>query len=70
MTKNLRDLRHDTGLTARTAAKRIGVALPTLLDAENGVTDPVIQTKHKIASYYGVQVSEIWPASTRTEKAA
>lgn len=70
MARNLRDLRHDNGLTARDAAKRIGVALPTLLDAENGVTDPVVQTKHKIATFYRVPVSEIWPTVPHQERAA
>lgn len=69
MATNLRELRHDQGLTARDAANRIGVSLPTLLGAENGVTDPVVQTKHKIATFYRVKVSDIWPVQ-ETERAA
>lgn len=61
MAVSLKGLRHDKGLTARAAADTIGVALNTLLDAENRTTEPGVTNKHKIASFYDVKVTDIWP---------
>lgn len=69
MAVSLLKLRHDKGLNVRVAAKEIGITVPTLLDAENDVTNPAITTKHKIASFYGVQVTDVWPIPEREEAA-
>jgi DNA-binding XRE family transcriptional regulator len=67
--ESLRALRHNKGLTAKEAAAQIGVGVPTLLNAESGAAAPIVQNKHKIASFYGVQVVDIWPVP-ETERAA
>jgi transcriptional regulator with XRE-family HTH domain len=57
---NLRAARLNRGLSVREAAKEIGVKPSTLRRAEHG--DGVHPgTAKKIADYYGVRVTDIWP---------
>jgi DNA-binding XRE family transcriptional regulator len=69
MAVSLRGLRHNRGLTIKVAAERIDISPQTLLDAELGKTEPHVTFKHKIASFYNQQVTDIWPVPD-TERAA
>lgn len=52
--------RLNRGLSVRVAAREIGVARETLAKAERG--EPMAaQTAFKIASFYGLTVTDVWP---------
>lgn len=70
MTLSLRGLRHNKGLTAKAAAEQIDISHDTLLNAERGDRVPGVTFKHKIASFYGVEVTDIWPVTEHEEQAA
>lgn len=56
----IRSARLDKGLSIRAAAKKIGVTEDILLRAENGATPRPAAAK-KIADFYSLTVTEIWP---------
>lgn len=60
---NLRAERLNRGMNAAEAAKKMGVNKQVLLDAENG-SSPQPKNAFKIATFYGYQVTEIWPVET------
>lgn len=59
-TIRLRTLRLNMGLSTRKAAIRIGIARETLERAERG-EDVWPETAKKIADFYGLRVTDIWP---------
>jgi transcriptional regulator with XRE-family HTH domain len=59
----LRELRRDMGLTVREASEAIGVAKGTLVAAERARREPYPRTMKKIADFYGLKPSSIWPVS-------
>lgn len=58
---NIRAARMNRGLSTRAAAIAIGVARQTLEDAESGERIPLPATAKKIADFYDVKVTDIWP---------
>lgn len=58
---NLAEMRLNRGLTLQAAADEIGVDRQVLANTENGRTVPRANTAYKIATYYGMTVTEIWP---------
>lgn len=63
-------LRLDKGLSIRAAAKKMKVHKETLAGAESGESKPQPRTAFKIASFYGLRVTEVWPTPEREEIAA
>lgn len=61
---NLQKLRLDRGLSVRQAAEQIGVAAGTLAQAETGERQPHPGSALKIAVFYGLAVTEVWPLQT------
>jgi lambda repressor-like predicted transcriptional regulator len=61
---NLVAERLNRGLSTREAAREIGVSQDILLRAENGST-PQPRHAKKIADFYEVKVTEIWPVPDR-----
>jgi transcriptional regulator with XRE-family HTH domain len=57
---NLRDERLNKGLSSRAAAEEIGVSQAVLLRAEGGEGVRPVHAK-RIADYYGVKVTDLWP---------
>jgi transcriptional regulator with XRE-family HTH domain len=57
---NLRDERLNRGLSSRAAAEEIGVSQAVLLRAESGEGVRPVHAK-RIADYYGVKVTDLWP---------
>ncbi|MBN8867527.1 MAG: helix-turn-helix transcriptional regulator [Solirubrobacterales bacterium] len=63
---DLRKERMDRGLSLDQLSEKIDVPRNTIARVERG-TEPVPQTKLKIADFYGHKVTDIWPVD---EKAA
>ncbi|HYV17326.1 MAG TPA: helix-turn-helix transcriptional regulator [Conexibacter sp.] len=57
----LRSERLNRGLTLKQAAARIGVSWKTLQRTEAGQSVPFPATALKIADFYGLRVTDIWP---------
>lgn len=57
----LRGERLNRGLTLRQAATRMGISWKTLQRAEAGQSVPFPATALKIAAYYGLRVTDLWP---------
>lgn len=62
----LRSARLDKGLTLRQAAMRIGLSWKTLQRAEVGLSQPHPGTAKKVADFYGLKVSDLWPVADRS----
>lgn len=58
---SLKAERLNRGLSIRQAAQEIGVTAPTLNRAESGEGGIHPGNAFKIASFYGYQVTQIWP---------
>jgi DNA-binding XRE family transcriptional regulator len=58
---NIRAERLNRGMSTRSAALAIGIARQTLEDLETGDRTPHPATAKKIADFYGVKVTDIWP---------
>ena len=56
--------RKNTGLNQRDAARKIGVSADILSRAENGA-HPHLRAAKKIADFYGVMVTDIWPVDVQ-----
>ena len=59
---NLRAERLNRGFSTRDAAEKIGVSQAILLRAEDGLGVRPAHAK-KIADFYGVKVTDIWPVA-------
>lgn len=66
---NLEAERLNRGLTAKDAAKKIGIPDHVLRYAERGGR-PVPATAKLIADFYRVQVTDIWPVQEPAKDAA
>lgn len=67
---NLVAARLNRGLSTREAAERIGISQDVLLRAEGGESTPYPRHAKKIADFYGVQVTDIWPVEPTPAEAA
>lgn len=65
---DLRKERVDRGLSLTQLSEEIGVPRNTIARVERG-TEPVPETKLKIATFFGYKPSDLWPVDT-DEKAA
>jgi transcriptional regulator with XRE-family HTH domain len=65
-TVDLRAERLNRGLSARDAAREMGIDTNTLLRAESREITPHPRNAYKIASFYGYQVTDIWPVEETT----
>jgi transcriptional regulator with XRE-family HTH domain len=63
---NLRAERLNRGLSTREAAEQIGVSRPTLERAEAG-SAPQPRMAKRIADFYDVRVTDIWPVADAPE---
>jgi transcriptional regulator with XRE-family HTH domain len=61
--------RLNRGLTQEDAAREIGIARATLDRAERGESIQVAKAK-RIADFYGVQVTDLWPVDAPERTAA
>jgi len=57
---NIRELRMRSGLSLRTAAKRLGISTSALSKIETGVTDVNLSRLEQIAEVYGVKLIQLW----------
>lgn len=62
---NLLEERLNRGLSPAAAAADIGISRGTLRRAESGER-PQVAVAKKIADFYGVQVTDIWPVEDRS----
>lgn len=62
---DIKELRKAKQLTIRAAAAEIGVPFTTLARVERKGSRPVVQTAQRIADFYGLPVSAIWPVEER-----
>lgn len=68
---DMRTERINRGFSIRALARELGVPEQTIRRAEDGLA-PSIANAHKLAHFYGVKVTDIWPTDTwdRTEAVA
>ena len=59
--EHLRAARLNRGLTLKQAAARMGVSWKTLQRTEAGHSVPFPATALKIADFYGLRVTDLWP---------
>jgi putative transcriptional regulator len=67
---NLRDLRRDRGLTLAVASEQMGISTAALSLIELGRVNPTPPVAFRVASFYGLRVSDIWPTASGAEAAA
>ena len=58
---DLRELRVNRGLSIREAARQMGVEHRALLRAEKGETTPHVGNAYRIAAFYDLRVTDVWP---------
>lgn len=63
---NLRAARLNRGLPMKRAALFMNVEWWVLRDAEAGRSQPNPENAKRIADFYGLRVTEIWPVEDRT----
>ena len=66
---NLKAERLNRGLSTRDAAEKIGVSQAILMRAEDGRGVRPAHAK-RIADFFGVRVTDIWPVENGSEAAA
>lgn len=69
MTHNLRDMRRDRGLTVEQAATEMGISKQALSTIELGRV-PTAPVAFRVAGFYGLRVTEVWPSGDAPEVAA
>ena len=67
---NLAELRLNRGLSISDAAEAMGVKAQTLARAERGEFQPHPSNALKIATFYDLRVTDIWPLEPDSEEAA
>jgi len=70
MTVDLRTERRNRGMTLKDVAELVGVTESSMSLYERGLSAPHAPTAFKIASLYGVKVSDIWPPTGNDEPKA
>lgn len=60
---NLREERVNRGYSIRALARELNVPEQTIRRAEVGQA-PSIANAHKLAEFYGVKVTDLWPVET------
>lgn len=60
----LREKRTALRLTIAEVAKEVGLSSSTVFEAENG-GDPMLTTAFKLANFYGLEVTDLWKATTK-----
>jgi transcriptional regulator with XRE-family HTH domain len=66
---DLRALRLNRGLSIRAAAREMGIEHMVLQRAEARTTTPRPAHALKIASFYGLQVTDVWPLDSEVPAA-
>lgn len=61
MTVDLRTLRRDRGLTLETASGHMGISKQALSLIERGEVTPTAPVAFRVAAFYGLRVSDVWP---------
>jgi transcriptional regulator with XRE-family HTH domain len=71
MSLDMRKERINRGYSLRALSRELGVPEQTIRRAEQGQT-PSVANARKLAEFYGVKVTDIWPVDSwdRTEAAA
>ena len=59
--RDLKATRLNMGLSVAAAAEAMGVARRTLVDVERDGRMPVPAAAKRIADFFGVQVTDLWP---------
>ena len=65
---NLRDLRKQSGLTAKQVAEKLGITEQTLFRYENGTRGLLVTTAWQLALIYGVAIDEVAEAVINTRR--
>ena len=60
MRNRIEDIRGQRGLRQEELAKAMGVSRQTISSLENGRYNPSILLAHKIASYFGLTIEEVF----------
>ena len=58
--RNIRRLRHQSGLTQEQIAKKLGVTCQCVSKWENGTSAPDIERLPEIAALFGVSIDELF----------
>lgn len=58
---NMKNLRHERGLTQRAVAEKVGVSRGLISMVEGGNVLPYPSLRKRIARALGVNVADIWP---------
>jgi putative transcriptional regulator len=61
---DLRTLRHDRGLTLEKASQQMGISRAALSLIERGEVTPRPPVAFRVAAFYGLRVSDVWPSET------
>jgi transcriptional regulator with XRE-family HTH domain len=67
---DLRELRVNRGLSIEAAALEMEIETATLRRAELGVSKPQARNAFRIAQFYGLKVTDIWPLQKQGVSAA
>ena len=59
LSKNLRELRNETGLTQRDVAEKLGITYQSYQAYELGLTVPTLQNFIKLAKLFDVSLEEL-----------
>lgn len=70
MNANLRDLRRDRGLTLERAAEQMGISRAALSLIELGRVTPTPPVALRVAQFYELKVSDVWPSAPSEGAAA
>ena len=60
MKNNIVTIRTEKGIKQEELAKAMGVSRQTISSLENGRYDPSITLAHKLASYFGLTIEELF----------
>lgn len=63
MSPSLRDMRRDRGLTLEQAATQMGISRAALSLIELGRVRPTAPVAFRVAGFYGLRVSDVWPSN-------
>lgn len=62
---DLREKRHNLGMSLDAMSEATGIPKSTLDRIERGVSEPVPGTKLKLAQFHELEVTEIWPVDEK-----
>lgn len=64
MIVDLRSMRRDRGLTLEIASGHMGISKQALSLIERGEVNPTAPVAFRVAAFYGLRVSDVWPTPT------